>query len=467
MFMKGWLSNRLLLTVLTTATLLMFLALGTAAGEGQDHGPYFGEDSTQDVATTGDPFTFTVVSEGCTPKMVIKVIYHYEDGEDIVVYMQPVRGTFGWTITITASEAPGTMFYHFGGFDTTGGWVFTEEKTVLVLDNDPPVLISDNSGTYAEPGKAYTFDLLISDNGEIASAWVDYRYEGGDPYRLFLAEVDEDRYTMSIQVPVDGVKRLHYTVHAHDAEDNNLDTSRRSIPVVADMTPPTFGVDHSPVPGTTGDDYRFSVGVKDDFGLAEVRVTFSFGEGVPVTETMTGTRNFRFTTLVPLDCSVDLEYQFYAVDASGNSNTTLWKRVEIVDNDPPVADAGEFVEVLVDEGSHLDGTGSTDNIGISTYEWTILAYGEQTTLSGPTPTLELADPGDYNVTLVVLDAAGNSDTDHLWVRATGADPPPIEPPLDRTTAPLPIPGFLAFVLLLVLLIVSMFIIKARHQRLEP
>jgi hypothetical protein len=175
--MEGWKVSKALYIVLMTAGLLALLAVGTVVGEDQEHGPYFGEDSTPNQATTGDPFTFTVVCEGCIPKMTVKVIYRYEDGEYVEAYMKPVKGAFQWSTTITASETPGTMYYYFGGFDSTGGWVYTEERAILVIDNDPPVLISDDSERYAQPGRTYDFDFLITDNGDIASAWVDYRFE--------------------------------------------------------------------------------------------------------------------------------------------------------------------------------------------------------------------------------------------------------------------------------------------------
>jgi hypothetical protein len=253
-------------------------------------------------------------------------------------------------------------------------------------------------------------------------------------------------------------------MHVEDLEGNFLDTPRRSIPVEVDMTPPTFGVDHSPDPGTTGDEYKFSVGVKDDYQLDLVQVTYSFGEGTSVTETMEGRRNFRFTITVPVDCQVDLSYQFYAVDASGNSNKTLWKRVNIIDNDEPVAEACEAVEVIVGEELELDGSGSVDNIGIKSYSWSILAYGEETTSSGANPTFKFTDPGDYNVTLMVEDEAGNTGTDYHWLRAIGPDEPPAEPPVTRSTQPLPLPGILAFIVLIVLLIVTLFILKDRYDR---
>jgi hypothetical protein len=465
--MEGWRVSKPLYIVILTATLLMVLALGTASGEDPEHGPYFGEDSTPNEATTGDPLTFSIVCEGCTPKMAVNAIFHYGDGEEIVVSMAPVRGSFVWSITITVRDAPGFIHYHFGGFDSTGGWVYTAERTIPVIDNDPPVLVSDDSGTYAEPGKMFRFDFLLSDNDKVASARVDYWFDEGDHLRLFLKEEVEDRFAMSIDVPMDGVKRLYYTMYAEDRAGNFFQLTRRHVPVEVDMNRPTFGVDHSPETGTTGDEYKFSVGVKDDFELAEVRVIFSFGETESVTETMNGRRNFRFTITIPLDCQVDLSYRFYAVDASGNSNTTLWKQVPIIDDDAPVADAGDFTEVLVGEPSRLDGTGSTDNIGISSYSWTIHAYGEEIMLSGGTPTFTLTDPGDYNITLVVTDAAGNSDTDYLWVRALGSDPPPVDPPMSQSTQPLPIPGFLAFVVLIVFLFVTLAISRARYLREEP
>jgi PKD repeat protein len=72
---------------------------------------------------------------------------------------------------------------------------------------------------------------------------------------------------------------------------------------------------------------------------------------------------------------------------------------------------------LIDEGTSitLNGSGSTDNVGIVRYIWTFDNGHEIIILQGVSPTYNFTVPGIYSVTLNVTDAAGNSDTDALTI----------------------------------------------------
>jgi hypothetical protein len=82
------------------------------------------------------------------------------------------------------------------------------------------------------------------------------------------------------------------------------------------------------------------------------------------------------------------------------------------DSVPPVANAGPDRVVDEDTPVTLDGTASTDNVGIASYTWTF-TDGGPVTLSGATATYTFATPGTYTITLTVRDADGNVGTDTL------------------------------------------------------
>ena len=73
----------------------------------------------------------------------------------------------------------------------------------------------------------------------------------------------------------------------------------------------------------------------------------------------------------------------------------------------PVADAGTYDDGLVGEVIHLDGSGSSDDVGIVNYTWTI----DGTALFGETANHIFFAVGTYSITLNVSDAEGNWDTD--------------------------------------------------------
>jgi hypothetical protein len=82
-------------------------------------------------------------------------------------------------------------------------------------------------------------------------------------------------------------------------------------------------------------------------------------------------------------------------------------------NQPPVAEAGADRNVMPGDDVTLDGSGSHDDGGIVSYEWSVNGH----TYNGVSPTISAADlhTGDNIVTLTVRDGAGLSDTDTMTI----------------------------------------------------
>ena len=94
---------------------------------------------------------------------------------------------------------------------------------------------------------------------------------------------------------------------------------------------------------------------------------------------------------------------------------TDWLNVTVRDITRPVAVAG--TDMLIDQHQSvaLDGTGSSDNVGIVNFTWTLTYRGEGVTLGGPGPAFTFDDAGTYPIGLNVSDEAGNWATDSLTV----------------------------------------------------
>jgi len=104
-------------------------------------------------------------------------------------------------------------------------------------------------------------------------------------------------------------------------------------------------------------------------------------------------------------------------DAAGNSDEdTLWVNVT-ADVAPPVARAGADQEVLPGTLVTLDGSASTDDVGIENYTWTFTDIHE-VRLYGPVVTYPFEREGHYLITLTVRDYAGKEASDSLWVNVT-------------------------------------------------
>jgi len=95
-----------------------------------------------------------------------------------------------------------------------------------------------------------------------------------------------------------------------------------------------------------------------------------------------------------------------------SSSTFITEIIEVVDVEPPKANAGQNRTVNVGETVIFDASGSTDNVGIVSYEWD---FGDGTTETGITKNHIYTSLGKYTVTLTVRDLAGNTDTDSITV----------------------------------------------------
>jgi PKD repeat protein len=120
------------------------------------------------------------------------------------------------------------------------------------------------------------------------------------------------------------------------------------------------------------------------------------------------TPEFRFDKVGIFDVNLVVE------DAAGNRALDKL-RVTVVDITPPVAVVGS--DVTVDQGTRvdLDGTGSTDNVRIDEWTWTIVHKDEVTSFVGSFTTFTFVDAGTYEVELKVTDGVGLWDTDNLRV----------------------------------------------------
>ncbi len=127
-----------------------------------------------------------------------------------------------------------------------------------------------------------------------------------------------------------------------------------------------------------------------------------------------------------LEFALDYNITLAVEDSFGNQNTS-WKQIHAVDTEDPIADAGNSDIARAGIEYKIDGTGSSDNVGIEFYNWTIEgisgdAEGYWDTTEGETVDYIFPDEGEYKVTLEVSDYEGNRDDDTITIIAT----PPLE-----------------------------------------
>jgi parallel beta-helix repeat protein len=241
----------------------------------------------------------------------------------------------------------------------------------------------------------------------------------------------------------DSIDRYRWDVRNDGTVDHTVDTVRRTFDspgtyeialTVADSATDTVVVQHvvredtaDPSPVVTNGDRTVYTGEEvafdgsnsyDDVGITSYE--WAFGDGTNATGP-TATNTFT-------DPSGDDPYEvtLAVTDRRGNTSRTT-VNVTVVDpsddGTAPVADAGSDRHAVADRRVTLDGSGSTDDIGIERYEWDIGNDGS-VDATGVTPSLRFRDTGTVPVELTVTDGGGNTDTDMVSVTVTETDTRP-------------------------------------------
>jgi hypothetical protein len=116
------------------------------------------------------------------------------------------------------------------------------------------------------------------------------------------------------------------------------------------------------------------------------------------------------------------EIRLDVTDEAGNSAFSTFD-LTVRDTEAPVAalDPGNSL-IVKGENAFWKADGSTDNVGIVKYIWTYEHDGETHTVEGISVAPVFDEAGEYEITLTVADAAGNTDSEtftltvesHAW-----------------------------------------------------
>jgi cyclophilin family peptidyl-prolyl cis-trans isomerase len=125
------------------------------------------------------------------------------------------------------------------------------------------------------------------------------------------------------------------------------------------------------------------------------------------------------------------------------------EEINVPDIRAPVIVLVEWIETNEGALVTLDGSGSSDNVGIVNWTWEVPYGGTTIYLYGPTHDFQFDKSGKYPVFLTVRDAAGNTATGDVIVSIKSNDQES--------------PGFLGFTLLSVLCVMSIQMARCRNR----
>ncbi len=254
--------------------------------------------------------------------------------------------------------------------------------------------------------------------------------------------INETASPCALKYPGDGFSGTHKVVFlafpfeaiSANAEDPNNQKSlmRRIVewlqPGEPDTEPPIISGAAGNISGTTGEPVEVFATITDNIAVASATAHYKPIDGAETDVPMTkdaASDTWRADIPVASDKTGNITYYITAQDAAGNSATdppSGTYEITVTDNDPPVAEAGPDQSVLVGTVLSFDGSGSSDNIAVTSWSWNFGDSGENA--SGETATHTYETTGIYVATLTVGDDAGNTASDTLEVTVNEDTPGP-------------------------------------------
>ena len=324
-----------------------------------DDRPAFGRDASSGTAFTGDRFTLAVqMTDNLKVQKV--TVEHWSQGSSYRENSTLTEGAEGvWYYT---GEAPANsdadIIYTFHARDTAGNWNTSKRFEMRVMDNDPPVIVSETAPSTATTGEKMDISIEVTDNLAVSDVLISYRTSGtGDHSEASMTKGVSNIWSWSLFVPSSATGPIQYMIVAHDNNGNENRTGERSLRVVDDDGPLIIEVQVASSV-KAGDELWVNASVMDNVGLEEVLVEWWFGSGG---KTITApmfllTQGLRVAVLdIPVTSFGHLYLKVTAVDTSGNSVESI--RFDVLIIDAPPEDEGPRVPSA---GEDIDGDGMED-----------------------------------------------------------------------------------------------------------
>ncbi len=382
-------------------------------------------DTTSGSPTTGDSFTFSAEVTDNIAVDSVYVEYWFDSGSHNNESMSNTGGNT-WEHTIIVTSDATTLHYIFHASDTSNTWDSTPERTLTVIDNDKPQISDATSGS-PTTGDSFTFSAEVTDNIAVDSVYVEYYFQLTDDtytnHENSTMSISGSLYDCTVSVP-DSAESLYYTISARDDAVNWANSGEKILDVSDNDAPEIRDTTMTP---TTGDICDVVATISDNVGISSANLNYWF-------ETTAGNTNAQNISMsggngniygasidVPANARV-LHYTLYAEDTSGNMGN-LGGTVNVVDNDKPqpsisIGPGG----YQVGDSMTLNASHSTDNIGISNYTWYINGSSSHV-LYGVEVSYTFQSAGNYTITLIVRDSAGNVGTTTMPETVNAASSP--------------------------------------------
>ena len=305
-----------------------------------------------------------------------------------------------WSVSVVLGDNSTFFDYYVTAVDMIGNELVTDNRTLPVADNDPPVAVTPGDMVVDQDEQSVLDGTGCTDNVGIDIFLWSFEYDG--ELKRLIGESTEFVFGIAGTFTV--------TLKVTDIGGNSAEAAFNVT--VLDRTPPR--ADAGP-DMTVDQNERVDLDANDsDDNIGIVDFTWSFeydGESV----TLSGDR-----ASYVFEKAGEYEIVLNVTDEAGN-----WAldplTVTVKDVTRPTAVAGPDIEIEERDYVYLNGSGSSDDVGVESYIWSFHYDGSEQTLKGASQNFNFKITGKYTVVLTVTDAQGNIGQDELvvTVRETG------------------------------------------------
>jgi len=290
------------------------------------------EDETTGPATTGDPFLVKATVRDNRRLGTLNLTYWFGGGDPVTVSEEvgtiyiPEEESVSFEVPIP-SDSTEALHYQFVAVDAKYNKRTYKAVTVMVIDDDLPVILALTDTGDPTTGDGFPVLLAVEDNigvfrVELEYWWEDLAHTVLNMTPSAILDKGDGAYTHTVQIPEDLRSPLNYRFTAYDFSGNTNQTSIITLGVRDDDLP-------SIVPAFMGEfavrglDFTFVAKAWDNIGVNRAYVNYSFEDEGFQTEVLMSGEPLTAQVIVPRHVMGSIKFRMIAIDEAGNVNSTL------------------------------------------------------------------------------------------------------------------------------------------------
>ncbi len=354
--------------------------------------PAFIDFLSDTTAATGEEFMFKVNVSDNIGVGRVELIYTFKGMDPMTKLMERDGNTFMFSMMVPNDNGDGFEFY-FKVLDTSGNTVESDLFTIDIVDDEPPVpVIVGPSEAFQHEEVSFSAYTSTDNVAIISYTWtIMDEVFGGMEVTYVFDVVGEYNVTLLISDGVNPAVEVSTSINIRDAD----------APVIVLNMPSVLG-NHELLFGNASGSY-------DNVGI----VLYAWTIILPDSSVLTAAEPL---LMVDLEGAVgNITVYLSVVDAEDN-DALVTRFVDIKDFLPPIAMGPSNMTLLEGDSYVLRDMGSTDNVGVTDWVWTIDGpLGDGIVRVGKEITYFFQSSGNYSFTLTVHDTVRNSDSVHFNV----------------------------------------------------